>query len=76
MDSYPIVRMADEPAIETHFALLGVFFCGGERMRLPVTTKMALATARAIGGVPASPNPAPFVAVARGLRGPRAPPGS
>jgi hypothetical protein len=33
------------------------FFSGSERMRLPVTAKMALATAGAIGGVPGSPSP-------------------
>src|SRR5271156_4413869 len=33
------------------------FFSGSERMRLPVTAKIALATAGAIGGVPGSPMP-------------------
>ena len=33
------------------------FFSGSERMRFPVTAKMALATAGAIGGVPGSPMP-------------------
>ena len=33
------------------------FRSGSERMRLPVTSKIALATAGAIGGVPGSPMP-------------------
>src|ERR1700684_3996500 len=38
------------------------FFSGSERMRLPVTAKIALATAGAIGGVPGSPMPPHFPA--------------